>query len=160
MARLQKLGSVFVHDGNREQVLGEIVDVAIAIAGADFGTIQLFNPITGHPEIVAHHGLPQWWINYWGSVSNGRGACGTALERGGRIIVEDVESSPIFVGTPALDIQLRANVHAVQSTPLVARSGKLLGMFSTHYKTPYRPDDYALRLLDLLAQQAAGRRHS
>ena len=30
-----------------------------------------------------------------------------------------------------------------------------LGMFSTHYKTPHRPDNRALRLLDLLARQTA-----
>ena len=46
-------------------------------------------------------------------------------------------------------------MRAVQSTPLVSRSGKLLGMFSTHYKTPRRPDDRVLRLLDLLGRQAA-----
>jgi len=69
--------------------------------------------------------------------------------------VEDVERSLIFLGTPALDIQRRAGVRAVQSTPLVSRSGRPLGMFSTHYTTPQRPEDRVLRLLDLLARQAA-----
>ena len=69
--------------------------------------------------------------------------------------MEDVEQSPIFLGTPALEIQLRAGVRAVQSTPLVSRSGQPLGMFSTHYRKPQRPDERALRLLDLLARQAA-----
>ncbi|HUH65433.1 MAG TPA: ATP-binding protein, partial [Syntrophales bacterium] len=79
---------------------------------------------------------------------------GTALERGERAIVEDVEHSPIFIGTEALDIQRRAGVRAVQSTPLMSRAGKILGMFSTHYREPHRPDDNALRLLDLLARHA------
>jgi len=81
--------------------------------------------------------------------------CGTALERGERIVVEDVEQSPIFIGTPALDIQLKAGVHAVQSTPIVSRSGKPLGMFSTHFKKPHRPDERELHLLDLLSHQVA-----
>jgi len=46
-------------------------------------------------------------------------------------------------------------VRAVQSTPLVSRSGQLLGMFSTHYKAPHRPDDRTLQFLDLLARHAA-----
>jgi PAS domain S-box-containing protein len=49
-----------------------------------------------------------------------------------------------------------AAVRAVQSTPLVARSGRRLGMLSTHFRTaPTRPTDRALRLLDILARQAA-----
>ena len=155
--RLQTLGSRFVHegDGNLKEILGEIVDVAIAISSADMGNMQLLDQTTGDLQIVAQRGFAQWWLDYWDSVSRGQGACGTALERGERVIIEDVEKSPIFVGTPALGIQLRAGVRAVQSTPLVGRSGHMLGMFSTHYRTPLRPDERALRALDLLARQAA-----
>ncbi|MDQ5987562.1 MAG: Adaptive-response sensory-kinase SasA [Syntrophus sp. SKADARSKE-3] len=155
MTRLQKIGALFVSDGNMDEILGEIVDAAIAISEADFGNIQLFDPKTSDLHIAAHRGFPDWWIDFWNSVSKGRGTCGTALEQGARVIVEDVEQSPIFIGTPALEIQLKAGVRAVQSTPLLSRSGKILGMFSTHYKTPRLPDDSALNLLDLLAQQAA-----
>ncbi|MGB9939437.1 GAF domain-containing protein [Methanosarcina sp.] len=155
MTRLQKLGTLFVREGNLESVLGKIVDAAIAISGADFGNIQLLDPKSSDLKIVAQRGFPQWWLDFWNKVSEGRGTCGTALERGERVIVEDVEQSPVFVGTQALEIQLKAGVRAVQSTPLLSRSGRLLGMFSTHYKTPHRPDDRALRLLDLLAHNAA-----
>jgi PAS domain S-box-containing protein len=155
MTRLQKLGTLFVQDGNLEPVLAEVVDAAVAIALADFGNIQLLDPATGDLRIVAHRGFPPWWLDFWNSVSKGKGSCGTALERGERVMVQDIEQSPIFVGTAALDIQRRAGVRAVQSTPLVSRSGKPLGMFSTHYKIPDRLDERALRVLDLLARQAA-----
>ncbi|MGC9986495.1 MAG: ATP-binding protein [Polyangia bacterium] len=155
MTRLQKLGSLFLHEGNLEPVLVEIVEAAIAISGADFGNIQILNPESSRLKIVAQRGFPTWWLDYWSSVSEGKGSCGTALQRGERVIIEDVEKSPVFVGTPALEIQLQAGVRAVQSTPLVSRSGEPLGMFSTHYKTPGRPEDRALRLLDLLGRQAA-----
>jgi PAS domain S-box-containing protein len=155
MTRLQKLGAFFLRGGDLEPVLTEIVDAAIAISGADFGNIQLVDPECGGLRIVAQKGFPQWWLDFWESVSEGRGTCGTALQRGERVIVEDVQQSPIFRGTPELEIQNRAGVRAVQSTPLVGRSGMPLGMFTTHYKRPGRPDDRALRLLDLLARQAA-----
>jgi PAS domain S-box-containing protein len=155
MIRLQKLGSLFAQDGTLELVLTEIVDAAMAIVGADFGNIQLLDPASGDLRIAAHRGFPQWWLDYWNTVSIGRGCCGAALERGERVIVEDVEESPVFVGTPALDIQRQANVRAVQSTPLVSRSGKPLGMCSTHWRTPHHPDERSLCLLDLLARQAA-----
>ena len=80
----------------------------------------------------------------------------TALERGERVIVEDVRNSPIFAGTPALEVMLAAGAQAVQSTPLISRSGRVLGMFSTHYRhAPTRPSERALRQLDILARQAA-----
>jgi PAS domain S-box-containing protein len=155
MTRLHKLGTLFLHQGNLEPVLTEIVDAAIAISGADFGNIQLLDPASGTLRIAAHRGFPKWWIDFWENVSKGHGTCGTALERGERVIVEDIEQSEIFAGTDALEMQRKAGVRAVQSTPLVTRSGKPLGMFSTHYKRPHRPDDRALRLLDLLARHAA-----
>lgn len=155
MTLLQKLAALFVREGNLEPVLGEIVDAAMMIAGADFGNIQLLDPVSGDLRIEAQRGLPQWWLDFWNSVATGHGCCGTALERGERVIIEDVEISPIFANTPALDIQRRAGVRAVQTTPLITRSGKPVGMFSTHYKNPGRPDERTLRLLDLLARQAA-----
>jgi PAS domain S-box-containing protein len=155
MTRLQKLGTLSLQEGNIDSILTEIVDAAIAISGADFGNIQLLDPDTHDLKIVAYRGYPDWWLDFWSTVSKGKGTCGTALERGERVIVEDVEQSPIFIGTPALDIQLKADIRGIQSTPLVSRSGKTLGMFSTQYKTPHRPDDRTLRLLDLLARQAA-----
>ena len=155
MTRLQKIGTLFVHEKDLELVLAEIVDAAISICGSDFGNIQLLDPMSSRLKIAAQRGFPQWWIDFWGVVPEGQGACGTALKRGERIIIEDIEQSPVFVGTPALEIQIKAGVRAVQSTPLVSRSGRLLGMFSTHYKRPHRPEDRALRLLDLLGRQAA-----
>jgi hypothetical protein len=48
-----------------------------------------------------------------------------------------------------------APASVVVNERVINRQGKLLGVISTHYKTPRRPDDHGLRLLDLLAQQTA-----
>ena len=154
-ARLHQLGSLFVREGNLEPILAEIVDAAIAISGADFGNIQLLDAQSSDLKIVAQRGFADWWLEFWNSVSKGHGVCGTALAHGERVVVDDVERSPIFTGTPALEIQRRAGVRAVQSTPLVSRPGKPLGMFSTHWRKPGRPDARSLRWLDLLARHAA-----
>ncbi|HET6438562.1 MAG TPA: PAS domain-containing protein [Anaeromyxobacter sp.] len=155
MTQLQKVGSLFLREGSLEPVLTEIVDAAIAISGADFGNIQILDARSGDLRLAAQRGFPGWWLDHWKTAPRGRGSCGTALERGERVIVEDVEQSPIFVGTPNLEIQRRAGIRAVQSTPLMSRSGDPLGMVSTHYRKPGRPDERALRLLDLLARQTA-----
>ena len=155
LAELHRIAMLSVDGTELSSVLGDIVDVAIAISGADFGNIQLLDPQSSDLRIVGQRGLPQWWLDFWDKVAQGQGTCGTVLERGERVIVEDVEKDPIFIGRPALEIQLRAGIRACQSTPLCSRSGKTLGIFSTHYKKPQRPDERALRLLDLLARQAA-----
>ncbi len=44
---------------------------------------------------------------------------------------------------------------AVQTSPLVSRAGKTLGMISTHWAVPHQPSERDFRLLDILARQAA-----
>lgn len=155
MKRLQKVGDTFVNEANLQPVLGEVVQAAVAIARADFGNIQILEPDDSTLRIVAQRGFPDWWLNFWNGPTATHGACGTALQQIERVIVEDVEESPIFIGTPSLDIQRKAGVRSVQSIPLLGRSGKPVGMFSVHYKRRHRPDERTLRLLDLLARQAA-----
>jgi PAS domain S-box-containing protein len=155
MGRLHKLSALFLHEDNIETLFEEIVDTAIAICGSDFGSIQLLDPESFNLKIVASRGLPKPWLDYWNQVSEGQGSCGTALNLGERVIVEDVTKSSIFVDSPALDIQLNAGVRAVISTPIISRSGNLLGMFSTHYKTPHHADSRELQFLDLLTHQTA-----
>lgn len=154
-ARLQNLVILPAGPTGPEPILGEIIDAAIAISGADFGSVQLVDPQSSGLRIAAQRGFPRWWIDFWNSAGKGQGVCGKALERGTRVIVEDVESCPIFADTPALEIQRRAGVRAVQSTPLVSRSGMPLGVFSTHYRKTHSPDAHELELLDLLARRGA-----
>jgi signal transduction histidine kinase/ActR/RegA family two-component response regulator len=46
-------------------------------------------------------------------------------------------------------------IHAVQTTPLRSRDGRIVGMISTHWHQPHEPSERDLRLLDVLARQAA-----
>ncbi len=135
-------------------MLGEIVDAAIHISDADFGCIQLVDSKSSNLRMVAARGFPRWWVDFWNKVPTERGVCGVSLERGQRVIVEDVQHTSIF-SDKVLDVQRRTHVRAIQSTPIMSRSGKILGVFSTHYRKPHRPDQRTLRLLDLLARQAA-----
>jgi PAS domain S-box-containing protein len=141
-------------NANMAEVLGAIVETAIVFAHADFGDIQLLDADSSNLHIVTQRGFPQWWIDYWRNVPEGRGAYGSAFTLGERVIVEDVEQSPIFAGAD-LDMQRKAGVRAVQSTPLTSRSGKSIGILSTHFTRPHRPDDRTLQMLDVLAREAA-----
>ena len=69
--------------------------------------------------------------------------------------MEDVATSPVFTDTLALNVQLAAGVRAVQSTPIINSVGTVIGILSTHWDAPCRPDERILRYMDLLAHLAA-----
>jgi PAS domain S-box-containing protein len=146
--RMHQVSTRLVQAGDISSLLEEMLDAAIDISKADMGNIQLLEH--GAVKIAAQRGFDFFDAGY-----DGLGACGAALQRGERIIVDDAASSEFFVGTPALPVMARANALAVQATPLVSRSGETLGVVSTYYKTRRRPTDHELRLLDTLARQAA-----
>lgn len=154
--RAQGLSTLYMRSGDIAPALTEFVELAIAVSEADFGTVQILDRQSGALKLVAQHGFPDWWLELWETVTAGQGACGTALERGERIVVEDIEQDPIFIDSPALEVQLRAGVRAVQSSPLISWKGDAVGVLSTHYRMPHHPGDHELRLLDVLARQAAG----
>jgi PAS domain S-box-containing protein len=155
MSRLQEVSTKLVQAGDSSSLLLEIVDTAIAVTSADMGNIQLLDRDSGSLKIVADRGFESPFLEFFNAVNEGQGACGTAMQRGQRVVIEDVSKSPVFVGTPALDVILAAGVRAVQSTPLIARSGRLVGMLSTYYRVPRRPADRDLHVIDQLARQAA-----
>ncbi len=134
-------------------LMQEIMDAAVAIMGADLGTLQL---IEGDKlRIIAHHGHRQPFLDFFAAADEVASACGEAKKQGGRVMVEDIEQSPIFAGTTSLQILRDAGVRAVQSKPISARDGTLLGILTTHWKAPYIPGEHDLWRMDLLARQAA-----
>jgi PAS domain S-box-containing protein len=155
MKRLQEVSTRLVQAKDSLSLLEEIVGAAIAITSADMGNIQLLDRATGELTIVASQGFEDPFLDYFNTVHARQAACGTAMERQERVVIEDVTTDPIFAGSPALQVVLAAGVRAVQCTPLVGRSGRTVGMLSTHYRTTRRPIERDLEMLDLLARQAA-----
>jgi PAS domain S-box-containing protein len=155
MTRLHEVSMRFLPEGSSlEAVFVEIVDAAIDISDADFGSIQIYDQESGRLTIAAQRGFPAWWVEFWNSGVRA-GSSQAAFQRGERIIVEDVEESAVLVGTPELEIKRQAGVRAAVATPLLNRSGKPIGLFSTYCRKPHRPDERSLRFLDLLARQVA-----
>jgi PAS domain S-box-containing protein len=60
-----------------------------------------------------------------------------------------------MAGSADLNASRRAGIRAMHSTPLVSRSGRLLGMISTHWQEPHHPAEHEIRAFDVLARQAA-----
>jgi signal transduction histidine kinase/ActR/RegA family two-component response regulator len=78
-----------------------------------------------------------------------------ALHLNERFIVSDFEEWEFAADSDDLAAFRAGGVRAAQSTPLLSRSGKLVGMISTHWKRPHQPSERDIRLLDVIARQAA-----
>src|SRR5262249_59731773 len=104
-------------------LLTDVMDAAIAIAADDMGNIQMFDRASGALKIVVHRGFDSTFVDCFNAVHEGEAACGTALQTGARVVIDDITASQVFIGTPALEVMLAAGARAVQSTPLVCRYG-------------------------------------
>jgi PAS domain S-box-containing protein len=155
MTLLHEVSMRFVQQDDLHGLLDQILDAAIGITGADKGSIQLLEDDGCTLRLTAQRGLPRDFLDFFSRVHKGQGACGTVLETGERLTVGDVTTHPLLAGIPALNVLLSAGCRAVQSTPLLTRYGKLVGILSTYKGTACQFAERDLRLLDLLARQAA-----
>ena len=115
-------------------LVGKILEGALTLSGADRGNVQLLDPATGSLRIAAQCGFGAEFLEYFAVVDDARSACGRAARERDQTVIVDVDTDARFA--PHRDIAAAAAFRAVQSTPLIERSGRLLGVVSTHYPQP------------------------
>lgn len=159
---LHAISVALIGEPDRMELYGKIVDAAIAITRSQFGTMQLLCPEgdpSGHGgelRLLCSRNLPDEAIGFWQWVSPAaHSSCTQALKTEERAIIADYESWDEIQGTPDLEAFRSTGIRAAQTTPLRSRDGTLLGMISTHWSAPHQPSERDLRLLDILARQAA-----
>jgi len=159
---LHSISTRLIGEQDLDALYGTIVDAAVSITGSQFGTMQLLCPpghSSGHGgelQLLYSRGLPPEAIGFWQWVNPAAySSCTLALKRGERAIIPDFEQWPDISGTPDLLAFRRSGIRSAQTTPLVSRNGHLLGMISTHWAQPHQSSERDLRLLDILARQAA-----
>jgi len=153
LTRLHELSAMALGSSGIQPLLQQIVDAAVAIMGAQRGTLQLLEGDS--LRIVAHNGHEQPFLDFFAAAEERAFVCVEAMKRSERVVIPDVEKSALFAGTPSLEVLRRVGVRAVQCTPMMTRTGKPLGLLSTQWSSPYAPDEHDLRRIDLLARQAS-----
>jgi signal transduction histidine kinase/CheY-like chemotaxis protein/PAS domain-containing protein len=154
VSRLQTLSTKLVQSGDYSSLLQEIVAGAAELTGTTKGNIQVLNAETGSLEIVVHQGFGPAFLERF----QNRGApagCDRAVKDMKRVELQDLILEPSWQGTDELRVLLEDGIRAFQSTPLVSRGGRLLGVLSTHFTEPHTLTDREIRHLDLLARMAA-----
>ncbi len=156
---LHRLSVEMIQEDGIAGLYEKIVKAAVAIMRSQYATIQMLYPhgeSIGKLRILACSGFTPEAEKYWEWVYPTTGStCGEVLRKGKRVIVADFRTSEFMQDQPTLAIFLEAGIFAAQSTPLLSRTGKLLGMISTHWDHPYDPPQAHLDLLDILARQAS-----
>ncbi len=153
---LQEISTQMIQEGHPGPLYEQILDAAIAVTGSDMASIQTVDESQDALRMLAFRGFsPEFGEIFELVCPDTKTACSVARRVGHRVIVPDVETCDFIAGTPALEDHRKAGIRAVQSTPLLSRGGKLLGMISTHWRQPHQPSERDLRLLDVLARQAA-----
>jgi PAS domain S-box-containing protein len=154
--QLQQISTLLIQEGDLDMLYEHVLNAAIGLMCADVGSMQKYYPEQDKLRLLTSRGFPLESVAGWEWVNRDtRTSCGMALSAGRRIIVPDVECSDVMAGSADLNVSRQAGIRAMHSTPLVSRSGRLLGMISTHWKRVHDPAEQDLRLLDVLARQAA-----
>jgi PAS domain S-box-containing protein len=136
-----------------EPLLKEILVAATAIEGSEMGLVRLYDPEQGELQVVASVGMTEAFLERFSRVKVGVAACGMAVARGGPVIIEDVEVDPSYA--PFRESARLGGFRGDYSTPLISRSGELLGTIALFFREPHRPSERQVRLIELYARQAA-----
>ena len=153
---LHSISEMLVDEHNIDALYQKLVDAATTIMHSDLGSLQRYDSERNALQLIAHSGLDDEAIAFWQWVRPGQATtCGHALEKLQRVIVPDFETCTFIAGSPDGDAFHKAGVRSAQSTPLLTRNGHLVGMITTHCTYCCEPNERDLRLLDIVARQAA-----
>ena len=154
MQRLHDISTTAMTTNDQQVLLEEILDATIALHAAASGSVQLLDAESQTLRIAAQRGMDQETLDQFAEVdASTNSACGRALARRERVIIEDVETDTTGIFDP--EMARRMGLSAVHSTPLFTTDGAILGMLSTHFRSPRKFSQDELRITDLYAHQAA-----
>jgi PAS domain S-box-containing protein len=132
-------------------ILEETLRTAAAIEETDLGLLSLYDPETNDLTVAASIGLDEDFFRS-GSFKTIQAAYRLSFAQRRRVVIEDCETDP--ASDPLFDALRAGGIRSVHNTPLVTRSGEIVGILSTHFRKPYQPTERVKRLVDLCAYQA------
>ena len=156
MRELQAISTRLIQQEDTGALYDAILDAALKLLRSDMATMQLYDGARDGLRLLSSRGFDPESIRLFDWVERDAGtSCAQALRLGSRTVIPDIETCDYVVGTPAHEALRLCGIRGAQSTPLVSRTGTVIGMITNHWKTPYEPNERALLLIDVLARQAA-----
>jgi GAF domain/ANTAR domain len=140
---------------NRTDLVHDLMRAAIGMTGADYGTVQVRDPIHGGLTIEGHKGFDRSFLDFFSYVDGVGSACGMALTGGRQVWVQDVETSTVFAEKDR-EAVLKAGVRSVLSTPLRDERGIVWGVVATYFARPcHQLDESTVLWVQRLADECA-----
>jgi PAS domain S-box-containing protein len=153
---LQSISTRLISESTPESLYAQILDAAIELMASDCASVQMLSADHTSLRLLAWRNFHADSAVFWQHVEIGAGStCSKALSDNERVVVADIEACVFMAGTQDQEEYRRSGIRAVQSTPLRSRSGRPLGMISTHWRMPHQPTEEDFRFFDVLARQAA-----
>ncbi len=156
---LQGISSQLISERSIDALYERIVDAAITIMRSDYSSMQMLYPERGQGgelRLLACRGFNPRATSFWEWVrADSKSTCGAALATGKRVLAPDIAHDAFMAGSEDREVYLDTGIRACQTTPLIGRNGDVVGMISTHWRTPHQPSGSQFRLFDILARQAA-----
>lgn len=152
---LHEVSVELIAEHDDQALHAKIIDTACAITNSQFASLQMLHG-KSRLQLLAHRGFSPSAASGWKWIdATCRTACGQALEAEHRIVFPDVRTMGETLGPELLSVYEETGIVAIQTTPLKSRTGRIVGMLSTHWSYPHEPSEHELRLLDILARIAA-----
>ncbi len=153
---LQATSAALIIQDDVEALYQNLLDAAITVMQSDFASMQRYDSEKNGLHLLAWRGFTPQAARFWEWVPvDSAGSCAATLREGSRVTVPDVEACDFMAGSQDLEMFRESGIRACQTTPLLSRNGTLVGMISTHWRQPHVPAPRNLRVLDVLARQAA-----
>lgn len=155
LTRLHQLAMELGGISQLEPALRRILDTAVEAQEADLGLVWIHDAESGRLRVEASNGFDPQALELFGDVipGPGGGSAGQAFSDRRRRVIADTEKDPDFA--PFRDAARKVGFRSVHSTPIVTRSGVLLGVLSVHYRWPRTPLQREMQVADVCARHAA-----
>ena len=135
------------------------MDVAANLMRSDYASLQMLFPERGSGgelRLLGFRGFDARAANFWEWVrADSQSTCGIALRDRQRVVASDIAGCDFMAGSGDQQVYLQTGIHSCQTTPLITRTGNLVGMISTHWRTRHQPSENDLSQFDILARQVA-----
>jgi PAS domain S-box-containing protein len=158
--RFHALSARLLAGADTAEVFAEVLEMAVATMEADCASLQIFEPGDGNGQgpalrLVANRGFHPDSALIWERVDvSDTSVCSRVLSTSERAVIEDVEVSNGVADGDQRAYRL-SGIRGVQTTPLISRTGRLLGAISTQWRRPHRASERQFASFDVLARQVA-----
>jgi len=155
LTRLHELAVRLGGIAGEQPALEAILDVAVDSQDAQLGLIWVYEADSGALVARASRGFSEASLLEFDRIlpGPGGGSAGKAYARGSRWVIEDIDADADFA--PFRDAAHEAGFRAIHSTPIVTRSGELLGVVSVHFAEPHVPRRRDMQMADVCARHVA-----